>query len=104
MFQKSAVGIVCIFDLEPISEIGQKMFECLILIGRYFQRSQHAAKIGAMIPIVEKANIPLSPQSIQELKQGARPFREFKSAQAFTPDIACVPADHVTNMQLGEFI
>ena len=102
--QKPVISFIVILDLRFISEVLQESLKRLILIGRNFKRGQHAAEIRAVIAVVEKTDVPSAAQRIEELEERSRPFGELKTAEPFALDIARVPSDHVSHVQLREFV
>src|SRR5438128_4201750 len=102
--KEAIVCVIVVFDLEAVAQIGKKTFERLILSRRHFQRGQHASEIGAVISVMEQRNIPSAAQRIEELKQRARPFGKFESAKALAFHITRVSSDHISDMQLREFV
>ena len=66
--------------MELVPQIREETFEGLIVCRRNFQRGENAAEIGAVIPVMEKADIPFAAQGVEELKQRSRPFGKFEAA------------------------
>ena len=78
--------------------------EIFVFIRGDFKRGENAAKIGPVISVVEQADVPLATKCVEELKQGARPFRKLKPAKALAFHTTSMATHHVSNVELGRFI
>ena len=91
-----------------VAEVFQELLELAHLVRRYLHADQHAAEVGAVVAVVEEADVPAGAHLRQEIHQGARLFREFEAvkqlAHALFADLRSVAADHVTDMVLGHFV
>src|SRR4029453_7492514 len=63
--EEALIGVVVVFDLELITKVRQESFKGLIVGFWYFHCSENSTEIRPMVAVVEEADIPLAPESIQ---------------------------------------
>ena len=51
------------------------------LVVRHLEPDQHAAEVGAVVAVVEQADVPASAQRVEELRQRARALRELEAVE-----------------------
>src|SRR4051794_5245829 len=98
--EESQVRFVVLVELVVVAERGQKRVEGGPVRGRNFEAGEDAAEIGAVIPIVEQADVPASAERVEELEQRAGTLRELEAADALVFDVRRPSADHVPDVQL----
>jgi hypothetical protein len=70
----------------------------------HLQPDQDAAVVGALVAVVEQADVPVGLHQAQELEQRARAFGEHEAQQALVVREAGAPADQMAQVLLGEFV
>ena len=78
--------------------------ESLRVLRRNLHACQHAPVIGAVVAVVEQADIPVRPHRLQETQQRARAFRKFEAEQALVLQSVRVATHHVAHVQLRHFV
>ena len=68
------------------------------------ESGEHAAEVGAVIAVVEQADVPAPTELLEKLRERARTFGKLESAQPLVPHLGRMAADHVTHVQLGELV
>ena len=106
--QKQLVSRVLALVPMGVAKVGQEFLELAHVARRHLHADQHAAVVGAVVAVVEEADIPASAHLGQEIHQRTRLFRKFEAVEQFVQalfaDRRGVAADHVTNMVLGHFV
>ena len=74
------------------------------LVVGHLERGEHAAEVGAMIAVVEQADVPAAAERVEELEQRAGAFRELESAGAFVPRVERAAPDHVPHVELRHLV
>ena len=69
-----------------------------------FEAGEHATEVGAVIPVVEQADVPAAAELLEKLRQRAGTLGELEAAQPLVADFGRVAADHVPHVQLGELV
>ena len=77
-----------------------------LLVGRrHLQPDQDAAVVGALVAVVEQADVPARRHARQEAHQRAGPLREDEAVAAARPAArAAAAADHVADVLLGQLV
>ncbi len=57
-----------------------------------------------MVAVVEHRDGPATAQAVEEVEQRARSFRELEAQHHFIIDPLGMPANHVANVQFGQFV
>src|SRR5262245_31498329 len=102
--KETLVSIIPGFHAVAIAELGKKSLERRIILVGNFEGCQHSAEIRAVIPIVKQADVPAAAERIQELEQGARALGKLEAAHAFILYSWSAAADHVSHVQLRDFV
>jgi hypothetical protein len=71
---------------------------------RHLQAHQDAAIVGALVAVVEQADVPARSHQAQELHQRARPLREDEAQQPLVLRQRRMAADHVADVLLGQLV
>ena len=71
---------------------------------RHVDAGKYSAVIGAVVPIVKQADVPVRSNGIEKVQQCARSFRKFESKKALVLDARRPAADHVAHVQFRHFI
>ena len=79
-------------------------FELIGLVLGNIDASENPAVIGAVIAIVEQADIPVRAYRIQKFQQRTRALGKLEAEQSFVRDARRASADHVAYMQLRHFV
>src|SRR5690606_38351514 len=82
----------------------QKALESLVVLGGNLQPDQDAAVVGALIAVVEQADVPARSHEAQEFQQRAWPLRKDEAQQALVLSQWRMAADHVTQVLLGQVV
>ena len=67
---------------------------------RVIESAEYASVIHPVAPVVEKANIPVRAQDLQEVEQSTRVLRELNGEHSLIEMPRCSPANHVADMFL----
>ena len=73
------------------------------LVG-HLERRQHAPEVGAVVAVVEQADVPAAAERLEELHQRAGPLGELEAARPLVPRVAGAAADHVAHVQLRQLV
>ena len=76
--QKSLVRRVVDFALIRIAERLEEGPERAFLVVRHLEPDQHAAEVGAVVAVVEQADVPAPAERVEELRQRAGTLRELE--------------------------
>src|SRR3954468_21530171 len=87
-----------------VSEIAEERFEADDVFRRHLESREHAAEVGAVVPVVEQADVPASAQLVEEFHQRPWTFGKLEAAEIFVLDGAAASPDHVPHVQLGDLI
>ena len=87
-----------------IPQIFQEFPELAHLAWRNLHADQHASVIGAVVAIVEQADVPAGTHPVQEVHQRTRTFGKFKTIDHLVPGLWRVTAHQMTDVRLGHFI
>ncbi|RMW23417.1 hypothetical protein ALO97_05610 [Pseudomonas syringae pv. tagetis] len=68
------------------------------------QPGNHAAIGCAVVAVMEHRDGPAPAQAVEKVEQRARPLRELETQHHLIVDALGMPADHVTDVQFGQFI
>ena len=68
------------------------------------EAGEHAAEVGAVVAVVEQADVPAAAQLLEELRQRAGPLGELEPAQPLVAHVGRAAADHVAHVQLGHLV
>jgi hypothetical protein len=82
----------------------RKLRRTPLVAGRHLQADQDAAVVGALVAVVEQADVPARVHGGQEAHQRARPLGELEAEEALVARQLAAPADHVPHMLLGQFV
>jgi len=96
-------GIVGLIDVVK-AKIVEKTVQIIAFVGRNLQTDQYATESGAVIAVMKQRNIPASGGLAEKIKQRAGAFRKFKTKQHFIMHQIAAPADHVADVQFGQFV
>src|SRR5262249_27874503 len=102
--KKPTIGFVRFLELVPVAERRQERLELRPLGLRHFEAGEHAAEVGAVIAIVEEADVPAASQSVEKLQQRPGPLRKLESAQPLAGDMRRPAADHVPDVKLRHLV
>src|SRR5205807_6866302 len=65
---------------------------------------QHAAEVGAVVAVVEEADVPVAAHPFQEPQESAWPLGEFEAVDELVARERGVAADHVADVELGHLV
>ena len=68
------------------------------------EAGQHAAEVGAVVAVVEQADVPAAAQLLEELRQRAGALGELEPAQPLVAHVRRAAAHHVADVQLGHLV
>ncbi len=71
---------------------------------RHLDTGQHPTIVGAVVAVVEQADVPAGTDRLEKPQQGSRAFRKLEAIQHLVLHAACMPAYHVAHMQLRHFV
>src|SRR3954452_22883518 len=95
--QKQPVRLVAGFGQVRIAEAREEGMEVAEVTVRHFECGQHASKIGAVVAVVEQADVPATPKRFEELHQRAGALGKLEAAGPLVARIAGTAADHVAD-------
>ena len=91
-----------------VAEVLQEGLECAHVARRHLHTDQHTAVVGAVIAVVEEADVPAGAHLRQEIHQRARLFGEFEAVDqllhSFLAHCWGVAAHHVADVVLGHLV
>src|SRR5574343_595490 len=76
--QEQPVSRIVRLILVGIPQPGKEALKCRHLRRWHLETHQYTAKISAMIPIMEQADIPTCAHALEKLHQRTRPFRKLE--------------------------
>ena len=102
--EKEIVGRVGGFI--PVGEAQgfKKAFELLAVTVWNLDADQDAAIVGAVVAIVEQADVPECAHAGEELQQCTGALGKLEAVENFMRHVRAVAADEVTHVQLGHFV
>jgi len=71
---------------------------------RHLHPDQHASRVGAVVPVVEQADVPIGPHPGEELEQRARTLGEVEPVDQLVARERGMPADQVAHVQLRHLV
>ena len=74
------------------------------IIRRDLQSHKHSSVVGALISIVEQADVPVGMHRREKAHQRAWPLGEHETEEPFVVGQLAAAAHHVTHMLLGEIV
>ena len=77
--QEEAVGGVLVFVHVVVAEAHEKVLELAHVVVWHFESREHTAEVGAVIPVVEQADVPAAAELFEELHQRAGALGEFEA-------------------------
>src|SRR5690606_34157262 len=80
--EEDAVGGVCRLFHIGVAQVFQVQAQLLAVGERHLHTRQHPALVGAVVAIVEQADVPARADGLEEAQQRARTFGEFEAEQA----------------------
>ena len=72
--------------------------------GRHLDADEDASVVGALVPVVEQADVPARRHAREEAHERARPLREKEAVQPLVVGQRAASADHVANVLLRQFV
>src|SRR5882672_10887002 len=102
--QETPIRLVALIELKPIPETGEERLECGSVGVWNLEGREHTAEVGAMVAIVEQADVPAAAERVEKLEQRARSLGELKAAHPLGADMRRSAADHVAHVQLRHLI
>ena len=82
----------------------QKLLEAGVVFLGHLQAHQYPAVVGALVAVVEQADVPAGAHGRQKLHQGAGSLGEHEAQQAFVVRQCRMPAHHVPNVLLRQIV
>src|SRR4030095_16303633 len=102
--EEEPVGRVVGLDCVLVAESFEKRAEARKVAIFHFETGEHAAEVGPMISVVEKADVPTPRERVEEVSQRARTLGKLEAAQTFVLYVRCMAADHMADVQLGHLV
>lgn len=87
-----------------VAELIEKRPEIGFLFRRDLDADQHAAIVGAVIAVMEQADVPVVAHVVEEVHQCAGAVGKFKPVNNFILDRMRPSADQMTHVQFGHFV
>ncbi len=72
------------------------------ILVRQLEGAQHPAIVGAVVAVVEQADVPAAAEGLEKAHQGARLLRKLETVETFTEGPGRAAANHVTHVVLGQ--
>lgn len=101
---EQVIGRIVAFVPIDIPNCIQKRLECLVVFWRHLNAHEDAAMVRPMVTVMKQANVPGVTHTVQEVHQGAGPFRKLETIQDFMLDLRCVTPNHMADMQFRHFV
>ena len=102
--EEQRVGGVAVLALAGVAERSRKPSNSASLGVGHLESREHAAEVGAVVAVVEEADVPAAAERVEELEQRARPLRELEAAEPLVAGLRRAAADHVAHVQLGDLV
>ncbi|RMO16362.1 hypothetical protein ALQ46_05467, partial [Pseudomonas savastanoi pv. phaseolicola] len=102
--QKQPVRRVLALVPIRVTNLIQSSTDQMPLFLRHHQPGNHPAVSSAVVAVVEHRDGPAAAQTVEEVEQRARSLRELEAQHHFIIDPLGMPANHVANMQFGQFV
>src|SRR2546429_665806 len=79
----------------------QEALELGVVRRRHLHSDQHPAVVGAVVAIVEQADVPAAAHAVEKLHQRAGPLRKLEPEQDLVLGVRRIPADQMPDVRLG---
>ena len=99
--EEELIGRVLGFVPGTVAQGFQEGLEFLLFRRGHLHPHQHPAIVGAVIAVVEQADVPAGAHLVEEVHQGAGPFREFKTVEELVLHLMGVAPHQMAHMNAG---
>src|SRR5262249_49483761 len=71
---------------------------------RHLEAGEHAAEVGAVVTVVEEADVPPPAELVEEFEQGPWPLGELEAVEQLVAHLGRATAHHVADVELRHLV